>query len=107
MDQFVTLSLAYRSDFKLNKVFGTTSLFQVVGEQGMLYQIEPPNGVTDPKSFSGQEKSSKKGKYIPVELIQDDETFELHNLSTISNDRLNSICMHNIANSYKQHLLSD
>ena len=75
MDQFVTLSLAYRSDFKLNKVFGTTSLFQVVGEQGMLYQIEPTNGVTDPKSFSGQEKSSKKGKYIPVELIQDDNTF--------------------------------
>ena len=48
---------------------------QVVGEQGKLYQVEPTNGVTDPKNFSGQEKSKKKGKHIPVELIQDDNTF--------------------------------
>lgn len=45
---------------------------QMVVANGKMVQIEPTNGITDPSKFSGylEENSS-----IPVELIQDDKTF--------------------------------
>jgi hypothetical protein len=45
---------------------------QVVGEGGIVYQIEPTNGITNPATFPGKQEENPS---IPVTLIQDDKTF--------------------------------
>jgi hypothetical protein len=51
---------------------------QIVGEGGVLYQVEPTNGITDPVGFPGTQEESAS---IPVTLIQDDDVF---NAMTVS-----------------------
>ncbi|HVL01864.1 MAG TPA: FAD-binding protein, partial [Dongiaceae bacterium] len=45
---------------------------QVVGEGGVMYQIEPADGITDPATFPG---TLEENPTIPVILIQDDTIF--------------------------------
>lgn len=51
---------------------------QVVGEGGVVYQVEPSAGITDPATFPG---SLEEFPEIPVTLIQDDTIF---NAMTVS-----------------------
>lgn len=51
---------------------------QVVGESGVVYQVEPTNGITDPDTFPG---TLEEFPDIPVTLIQDDTVF---NAMTVS-----------------------
>lgn len=51
---------------------------QMVGEGGVMLQIEPSNGITNPESFPG---TLEEAPDIPVRLIQDDDIF---NAATVS-----------------------
>jgi len=51
---------------------------QVVGEGGVVYQVEPKNGITNPVGFPGTQEENGS---IPVTLIQDDDTFDAMKVS--------------------------
>ena len=51
---------------------------QVVGEGGVMYQVEPTSGITKPAGFPGTQEESGS---IPITLIQDDDVF---NAMTVS-----------------------
>ncbi len=51
---------------------------QVVGEGGVMYQVEPVNGITDPAKFPG---TLEEDSTIPVQLIQDDDVFNAMRVS--------------------------
>ncbi|VUD40494.1 L-gulono-1,4-lactone dehydrogenase [Thalassocella blandensis] len=51
---------------------------QVVGEGGVMYQIEPADGITDPAVFPG---TLEENSEIPVQLIQEDDAFNAMRVS--------------------------
>jgi L-gulono-1,4-lactone dehydrogenase len=51
---------------------------QVVGEGGVVYQIEPTGGITNPVGFPG---TQEENPLVPVTLIQDDDVFDAMTVS--------------------------
>ena len=51
---------------------------QVVGENGVFYQVEPSNGITNPGNFPGH---LEEDSGIPIQLIQNDDVFNAMRVS--------------------------
>ncbi len=73
-----TMTATHGSSLNYGPISSAIASMQVVSYDGKVFQIEPTDGITDPAQFSGVLLEDPS---IPVELIQDDETFQAMQVS--------------------------
>ena len=73
-----TMTATHGSSLELGSLDSIIASMQLVSNDGRMLQIEPTNGITDPTKFKGYLPENPE---IPVELIQDDETFRAMKVS--------------------------
>lgn len=74
----VAMTATHGSGLAYGPIASQIISLQMVGEGGVVYQIEPSQGITNPDNFPG---TLEEAPEIPVTLIQDDDIF---NAATVS-----------------------